>query len=76
MKLNSVGSLKEADMGGAKIKHEFDINEDHLKWLKEMAAKYSLPDESKALRVLIDFAKTDGDSDLIFDVIRCLHCGG
>lgn len=62
-------------MGGEKITQEFEINDDHAAWLTTIAGKYNLPDASKALRVLIDFAQSDGDPDLIFNTIRCNRCG-
>ena len=63
-------------MGGEKIKHAFEVNPDHLEWLHKMSAQYNLPDEKKALRVLLDFAMHEGNLDLIFDNFRCHHCGG
>ena len=61
-------------MGGMKTDRTFDVNEDHGYWLKEMATKFDLPDEHKALRCLLDYAMTDGDLDAIFGEIRCKHC--
>ena len=51
-----------------------ELNEDHVAWLKEMASKYDLPDEHKALRCVLDFAMQDADPDTIFQEIRCRHC--
>ncbi len=45
------------------------------KFLQEMAEKYGLPDEHKALRVLVTYAMEEGDSDDIFKFVRCHHCG-
>ena len=61
-------------MGGIKIDHTFEVNDDHLDWLQQMASKYDLPDEAKALRVLISYAIVDGDLDSIFSEIRCQQC--
>lgn len=49
-----------------------------ISFLKEMMAKYKLPDEGKALRVLLDYAVSDADLDLVFDRknMRCIACGG
>ncbi len=44
-------------MGGIKTEHKFELNEDHVDWLKEMAAKYALDDEGKALRIVLDYIK-------------------
>lgn len=61
-------------MSGTKVERPFEVNEDHVDWLKQMASKYDLPDESKALRVLIAYAMIDGDLDAIFSEIRCQQC--
>ena len=62
-------------MAGEKVDQSFSINTDHQAWLSEMAKKYSIKDEGKALRVILDFAMTDGDEDTLFKKIRCLRCG-
>lgn len=44
-------------------------------YLEQMAKKYELPDGSKALRCLIDFAYQRGDLESeIFETVRCLDC--
>ncbi|HCU81106.1 MAG: hypothetical protein CL789_01715 [Chloroflexi bacterium] len=43
-------------------------------WLEEMATKHSLPDASKALRILIDYAIEEGPENEIFNYIRCRYC--
>ena len=53
----------------------FTIEEDHKDWLDAMANSYELPDASKALRVLLDYAMEDGNRDEIFQKVRCLRCG-
>jgi len=62
-------------MGGDKVGKELEINVLHVQFLEEMAKKYDLPDRDKALRCLLDYAMAEGDRDLIFREIRCLHCG-
>ena len=51
------------------------LKDNQLKYLDEMVQKHNLPDRSKALRVLIDFAmeKRDQESS-IFEEIRCMNC--
>lgn len=67
--------------GGNALKNktdlEFAIEEDHMNWLEENVAEYSLEDESKALRVLIDYAMEEVDPEHIFasENMRCKHCG-
>ena len=62
-------------MAGEKTSVTFDINRDAQDMLKRIAEKYKLPDASKALRCLLDYAATDGDWDEIFAKIRCRRCG-
>ena len=59
----------------AKVEVTYEVQEDQAAWLEEMATNYNLPDASKALRVLLDFAMQDGDEKVIFETIRCRHCG-
>ncbi len=54
---------------------EYTLEAAHGYWLRDMAAKHGLKDQSKALRVLLDFAMEDGDEDLIFKKKRCEFCG-
>jgi len=35
----------------------------------------TIKDEAKALRVILDFAMTDGDEEVLFKKVRCLRCG-
>ena len=60
-----------------KIDQTFEIEQEQLDWLGEVAENYGLADEAKALRVLLDFAIQDGDGDLIFsqENMRCRFCG-
>jgi len=59
----------------SKLLENFEIEADQLEWLKAMAESYSLPDASKALRVVLDHAMQDADEDQIFMAIRCRRCG-
>ncbi|PPR11892.1 MAG: hypothetical protein CFH41_00768 [Alphaproteobacteria bacterium MarineAlpha11_Bin1] len=61
-------------MAGDKIKLEFEINTDSKNFLEGVKTDYRLPDLSKALRCLLDFAQNDGDLDQIFKKIRCNRC--
>ncbi len=60
-----------------KIDQTFEIEQEQLDWLGEIAENYGLADEAKALRVLLDFAIQDGDNDFIFsdENMRCRFCG-
>ena len=46
-----------------------------IDFLKEMVETYSLPDTTKAIRCLIDYARDNPDKrQAIFAEIRCLDC--
>lgn len=62
-------------MAGDKITVEFEVQPDALAMLDEIVAKYGLPDRSKAIRCLLDYAAEEGDRDLIFGTVRCMRCG-
>ena len=62
-------------MAGAKAQVQFEINPDSFEMLVRIAERYNLPDVSKALRCLLDYAATDGDWDEIFKTVRCRRCG-
>lgn len=62
-------------MGGPNQDVSLELKEAQVEYLKEMANKYGLADESKALRCLISFAREEADREAdIFDEIRCLDC--
>jgi len=61
-------------MSGDKEAVAFEINADAAKMLSKIVDKYDLPDTSKAIRCLLDYAAEDGDWDTIFKKIRCLRC--
>tara|TARA_B100001250_G_scaffold180926_1_gene155619 strand:+ start:392 stop:583 length:192 start_codon:yes stop_codon:yes gene_type:complete len=62
-------------MAGDKISVKFDINSDADKMLEEITDKYNLPDKSKALRCLLDYAEEkESDWDDMFATIRCNRC--
>ena len=62
-------------MAGDKISVTFDINSDADKMLEEITDKYNLPDKSKALRCLLDYAEEkESDWDDMFATIRCNRC--
>ena len=61
-------------MAGPNVEQAFQVKEDQVEWLKKMAEEYNLPDEHKALRVLIDYAMKHGDLERVFVKIHCLRC--
>ena len=64
-------------MASDKIELTFEREREQMEGLGEVAREYDLEDESKALRVLLDFAIEDGDSNFIFSTenMRCRFCG-
>jgi hypothetical protein len=64
-------------MAGIKVKTEVEVRDYHLNFLKDQMEKYRIPDEGKAIRILLDYALVDGDLDQIFDRknMRCIACG-
>ncbi|MEM7229509.1 MAG: hypothetical protein AAF432_11930 [Planctomycetota bacterium] len=55
--------------------HPIELKPAQMDYLRDMARKYDLPDEHKAIRCLIDFAMQESAHEkAIFEEIRCLHC--
>lgn len=57
-------------------KYNLELKEGQYHYLTRMAKKYGLPDESKVIRCLINYAmeqSADGERD-IFEEVRCLEC--
>ena len=52
----------------------FDLHSDQIEWLSEMSKQYALTDESKTLRVLLEFVQTEADLEVVFNKIRCNRC--
>ena len=62
-------------MGGQKTTFELDLNTDHLAFIRSAKEKYDLADESKAIRIVMDYLMTNpGIHDTVFGEIRCLRC--
>jgi len=61
-------------MGGLKTEHTFELNDDHLTWLRAMTEEYALSDEGKAVRIILDYVMEGSDSEDIFTEVRCNHC--
>jgi hypothetical protein len=58
-----------------KVVVSVEIESDQQEWLAQMATEYDLRDTSKALRVVLDHAMMDLDSDAVFLSVRCRRCG-
>ena len=59
-----------------KIELTLSLESDQLDWISEIIQDYDLPIESKAIRILLDYAIEDADKDEVFspDNMRCRHC--
>ena len=62
-------------MAGTKTEHLIELNDSQIAWLRTMADKHGLPDESKAVRCLINYLREQPDlEDDAFSDIRCFDC--
>jgi hypothetical protein len=61
-------------MAGPKVEAVYELNPGQVDWIKQMAEKYDLDDQNKALRVIIDYVLTEADESSVFEDIRCLYC--
>ena len=50
-----------AGLSAKKLRVTFEVYPDSLAMLNDIAQRHGLPDASKALRCLLDYAATDGD---------------
>ncbi len=58
-----------------KIEVTLEIQSDQKAWLEKMVEQYDVEDSGKALRILLDYAMTEADTEELFENIRCNHCG-
>ena len=64
-----------SSVGGINENYTFELKERQHAYLEEMMKKHDLPDVSKALRCLINYAvEKSEDEDSIFSEIRCQDC--
>ena len=57
-----------------KINTNVEIERVHREWLEATTRKYQIADESKALRIVLDHARTAADEKVLFETVRCLGC--
>jgi hypothetical protein len=58
-----------------KAVYSLELEKDMMAFLEAMTAKYDLPDVSKTLRCLVNYARDVEEArDDIFTEIRCLNC--
>ena len=62
-------------MAGTKQAYEFELNSDQMAFIRSMKDKYDIVDESKTLRVVIDYLiGAKGVHDEVFEKRRCYRC--
>jgi hypothetical protein len=58
-----------------KAVYSLELEKDMMAFMEQMTTKYDLPDVSKAMRCLVNYARTEAAvQDDIFAEIRCLSC--
>jgi hypothetical protein len=63
------------DVMSQKEQCTIDLKERQRDYLRRMVETHNLPDESKAIRILIDFAMHEpAEEERIFTTIRCAGC--
>ena len=64
-------------MAKNKIEITIEIEDDQADWISDNMGEYDLADESKAFRILLDYAMDEVDADTVFssENISCRHCG-
>lgn len=69
-------SKKEIDPAEvANNPREITLKNKQYEFIKEMAKKHGLKDESKVIRILIEYARKESHlQNEIFDHVRCAHC--
>ena len=63
-------------MAHEKVEINLKLESIHLDWMAEIMSEFGFEEESKVMRVLLDYAIQDVEAGAIFatENIRCLHC--
>jgi hypothetical protein len=62
-------------MSAPKSQYTIELTQQQFQFLGDIARAYDLPDESKALRCLINYAVAEPERhEYIFAEIRCMDC--
>ena len=62
-------------MAGPKETYEVQLNPDQMAFIRSMKEKYEIADDSKTIRVVIDYLMvTQNIHDDVFGQNRCLRC--
>ena len=61
-------------MAGDKQTYEVELNPDQMAFVQAMKDKYSLPDEGKTMRVIMDYMISNAEvHEAVFTQVRCLR---
>ncbi len=59
-----------------KALYSIELEKDMMEFIEQMTAKYNLPDVSKTMRCMVNYAReVETAQEDIFAEIRCLNCG-
>ena len=60
-----------------KVEVTLELERDQIEWLETIVNQFSLSSNSKAARILFDYAISDADNALVFagENSRCHRCG-
>ncbi len=62
-------------MAGPKVAYSIDLDTDQIAFIRSVVAQYDIPDESKAVRIMVDYLMTHRDgNDTVFGETRCPWC--
>ncbi len=62
-------------MAGEKESYQIDLNPNQMTFVRNAQEKYNIPDESKVLRIVMDYLMNDPSiHDAVFSEIRCMRC--
>ncbi len=62
-------------MAGLKTTYQIDLNEDQYQFLQSVKEQYNIPDESKAMRIVVDYLLSNPQiHETVFSESRCLWC--
>ncbi len=62
-------------MAGANGTYQIELKPDQMAFVRATMGKYNSPDESKVLRIVMDYLLTNpGVHDTVFGDTRCLRC--
>ena len=62
-------------MAGAKVNYQFELNSDQMAFLTSAKEKYGIPDESKVVRIIVDYLLTTPNiHSTVFEQTRCRRC--